>query len=360
MEPESPQIHDDSLSPDLQDFVRESSGFSPTEHERAMTTSKRQADFTSNGHNAKRSKLSAESREEKISNEEDSQNAQNVFEYEDVTIPSCETRDAQQRKRRGSKASWNQRFQELKAYRLEHGDCLVPYVYHPNTALGRWVANQRTQYRYYMNAKQDGTTDSYARGMNEERIALLEAEGFIWNTGVDSEKCGKQPRAPSSIDSWDQRFQELQDFKKSNGHCNVPTKYKPNPALGHWVTRQRDQYRLYMEEQQAGNSVCARSSMTEDRVAKLGRLGFSWTLQVRNSWEERLEQLKAYKEDRGTCDVPWKHPLLGRWVSTQRTLYRKYMKARQAGKSNPSVKGIDEERIAEMESLGFTWGKSKK
>ena len=30
---------------------------------------------------------------------------------------------------------------------------------------------------------------------------------------------------------WDQRFQELEDFKKVNGHTKVPTKSRP---LGTW------------------------------------------------------------------------------------------------------------------------------
>lgn len=34
--------------------------------------------------------------------------------------------------------SWDVRFAELKKYRQEHGDCLVPQKYAANPKLGRW------------------------------------------------------------------------------------------------------------------------------------------------------------------------------------------------------------------------------
>lgn len=36
--------------------------------------------------------------------------------------------------------------------------------------------------------------------------------------------------------SWNQRFEELQNFKKEYGHCRVPRK---TPKLGSWVDNQR-------------------------------------------------------------------------------------------------------------------------
>ena len=44
--------------------------------------------------------------------------------------------------------------------------------------------------------------------------------------------------------SWNNRFQELIEFVKENGHCNVPKNYFKNEALGLWLARQREQYRL--------------------------------------------------------------------------------------------------------------------
>ena len=39
----------------------------------------------------------------------------------------------------------NKRLEELKEYRNEYGDCLVPQGYNDNPKLGRWVNHQRAQ-----------------------------------------------------------------------------------------------------------------------------------------------------------------------------------------------------------------------
>ncbi len=38
---------------------------------------------------------------------------------------------------------------------------------------------------------------------------------------------------------WEQRFKELQEFKDTFGHCNVPARYTANERLGQWVRYQR-------------------------------------------------------------------------------------------------------------------------
>ena len=66
------------------------------------------------------------------------------------------------------------------------------------------------------------------------------------------------------------RFDELVEFKKANGHCNVPTSYKKvNRSLSIWVQGMRRKYKLYKEEGQ-------HSQMTEERIAKLESIGFVW------------------------------------------------------------------------------------
>ena len=39
--------------------------------------------------------------------------------------------------------------------------------------------------------------------------------------------------------SWKTRFDELIRYKEKRGDCKVPSEWPENPALGHWVTRQR-------------------------------------------------------------------------------------------------------------------------
>lgn len=255
--------------------------------------------------------------------------------------------------------SWDQRFQELKAYRLEHGDCLVPQKYVANPKLGRWVENQRSQYHRYMKAIQAGKSDPNASGMCAERIAQLEEVEFVWTVGRGGGKRNRGNLKPSV--SWNQRFNELKAYKEEHGDCQVPVKYPPNPQLGMWVASQRKQYHKFMEAKKAGTSDLASGGMNEERIAALEGIGFVWALAPgwdSNTWNVHLEELKAYKQEHGDCLVPSKYspnPQLGKWVVNQRAQYVQYIKETQAGATNPSVGGLTEDRIAKLEEVGFSW-----
>mmetsp|Transcript_20306 Transcript_20306/g.36804 ORF Transcript_20306/g.36804 Transcript_20306/m.36804 type:complete len:147 (-) Transcript_20306:311-751(-) len=67
------------------------------------------------------------------------------------------------------------------------------------------------------------------------------------------------------IPSWDERFKELTEFKKINGHLKVPTK---NGQLGRWVSNQRMRYRLLKDGKH--------SPLTIDKHEKLESIGFGF------------------------------------------------------------------------------------
>ena len=45
----------------------------------------------------------------------------------------------------------------------------------------------------------------------------------------------KGPTDRSKIKSWEERFEEVLEFKNNFGHMRVPQNYKENTALSHWV-----------------------------------------------------------------------------------------------------------------------------
>ena len=57
--------------------------------------------------------------------------------------------------------------------------------------------------------------------------------------------------------------------------------------------------------------------------------------------------LDAYSKEKGDCDVPRSHKLLGRWVAEQRAEY----KAKTEGKKSK----MTAERIDSLNGLGFKW-----
>ena len=215
---------------------------------------------------------------------------------------------------------WKVPFQQLCEFKLQFGHCLVPFKYSANPKLGPWVSKQRSNYRLYQEGKPCHIT--------AERIRELESVGFEWE--------------PNSL-CWDERFEELREFKLQFGHCLVPQLYSADPKLGIWVTNQRSRYRLHQEGKP--------SPMTAERIRELESIGFEWGKPSTASWNERFEQLRVFTVQFGHCLVPQLYSAnrkLGRWVSTQRSNYKLY----QEGKPSP----LTAERIRELESVGFEPG----
>jgi hypothetical protein len=218
---------------------------------------------------------------------------------------------------------WSLRFQQMCEFKAQFGHFNVPYEYTANLKLGRWVSSQRGTYRLHQN----GMPSS----MTAERIRELENVGFEWGRGKNktSLKC-----------SWNERFEQLREFKVQFGHCLVPHRYTTNRNLGIWVSNQRAQYRL----QQEGKP----SRMTAEHIRELENIGFEWWISKAIPWSERFQQLCEFKVEFGHCVVPCKYsanPTLGKWVSKQ----RHYCKLYHEGKTSQ----LTEERIRALESVDF-------
>jgi Helicase associated domain len=151
---------------------------------------------------------------------------------------------------------WNRFFALLKSYSDRHGHVLVPRLCE-TPGLGDWVTDQRRQYKAW---KQGQSTQ-----LSRERREKLEALGFAWQVRNRPE--------------WEQRFQELIQYKQVNGDCKVPQHYKENKALGKWVAKQREQFKLLKKDQH--------SFLTPYRLEKLNEIGMVW--QVRTALDLDLE-----------------------------------------------------------------------
>lgn len=104
--------------------------------------------------------------------------------------------------------NWMERFQELVAFRNQHGHCLVPNVFKENLPLAEWVKRQRYQYKLFRLGQRST--------MSVERMKSLEKLGFVWN---------------SHDQVFEERLKELEDYRAIHGDCNVPSRYSRNPQL---------------------------------------------------------------------------------------------------------------------------------
>jgi len=142
-------------------------------------------------------------------------------------------------------------------------------------------------------------------------------------------------------EKWDTRLQELLDFKKTHGHCNVPNVFPLNPQLAQWVKRQRYQHKLKAQGK--------RNTLTDARKQVLDMVGFVWDSHEA-AWAERWNELQLFFVENGHSNVPTNFDAnrqLWIWVKCQRRQHKLYQSGRPSN--------ITMERIVKMESLNFNW-----
>jgi hypothetical protein len=156
------------------------------------------------------------------------------------------------------KEKWSERFEEFQRSFDKRGHSQVPNSSNGNKQLARWVKRQRYQYRL----RKEGTPSA----MTDERIEALEKLGFVWD---------------SHGAAWEDRLKELEKFKSTHRHCNVPSCYPQNSSLASWIKCQRRQYRLFREGKD--------SNMTMERIIQLEKMGFQWDIRASKmrSWQYR-------------------------------------------------------------------------
>jgi hypothetical protein len=169
--------------------------------------------------------------------------------------------------------SWDEMFSKLLSFKISEGHCNVPIHSTSDPSLSYWVSNQRAR----------------KETLITERIKRLEEIGFVWNP-LDILWENKQRREKKKIfpdriqrldeigfawtpleQRWEYCFQKLLEFKKKNGHCNVPIRLKEDPSFGDWVYRQREE----------------RRNLRTDRKKRLTEIGFNW-----NPNKEKIQKSK--------------------------------------------------------------------
>jgi hypothetical protein len=102
---------------------------------------------------------------------------------------------------------------------------------------------------------------------------------------------------------------ELVEYKKKNGHCNVPK--RNGSSLGKWIFDQRNFFRS--------------KKLNADRYVKLVEIEFTFevaTFAIDEKWNRRFVELVEYKQKNGHCNCPTTNGSLGRWISDQRALFK--------------------------------------
>jgi outer membrane biosynthesis protein TonB len=121
--------------------------------------------------------------------------------------------------------------------------------------------------------------------------------------------------------TWNERIAELKHFVAGHGHARVPTTYEDG-SLGLWLRSVRSNYRMLKSGDPKQTAVNDSVKLDEKRIIILDDLGVEWDVaSAIKSWEERIEQLKAYKAEHGDLKIQKRHPVLGNFINDLRKKY---------------------------------------
>ena len=219
-------------------------------------------------------------------------------------------------KQKRTRKSFEQRIEDLRAYKEKHGHTNVRGS--EDMSLHDFCGKMRHA------RNNPGKSDML---INEERIAILDTLGFDWTV-----------TEWQAVKTFEQRITDLRAYKEKNGHVNV----KGNEDMSLYNFCKHNRYAR-------NNPEKGQMTLSDDKIASLDALGFTWNSKPNiKSFEQRIDDLRAYKEKHGHMKVKQKE-------DKSRADFCKRM--RQAHK-NPgkSRAALSDDRIASMDALGFDWG----
>ena len=169
------------------------------------------------------------------------------------TGASSQEKDMKQRKKpKKIMKTFEERIEELKAYKEKHGHFRVPQRSGESERLAHWCNSARRACRLFKRGKHTGGIL-----VNEKRFQMLVDIGFQWEI-------------QHSFITFEQRLCELIKFKDANGHCRVP-RSGDTIDLGVWCTSIKKACLYFMEGRRCTVGVSER--IDKDRLKKLQDVG---------------------------------------------------------------------------------------
>jgi superfamily II DNA or RNA helicase len=202
---------------------------------------------------------------------------------------------------------WLEKFEKLKVFKARYGHCEIGHEEDDDSDRQKWVRVQRAV---------------FSRGnFQPERKAMLYGIGFNWDSETDNL-------------NWRERYEQLKRHHAEHGDTDVPSQWKGDPKLAKWVGVQRRRRK---------NDL-----IDEAKIQLLDKLGFTWKIRDRGSWDDRFAEIAAFKAKHGHCDVPLRYPenpKLGRFVSNMR--------------AQRNARKLSADRVAKLETIGFAWASAR-
>lgn len=173
--------------------------------------------------------------------------------------------------------NWSKFVEDMKLFHKSYGHCVVPHDY----------SDQRlyNKMRSARGRRGQGTLDKLY-------IDQLNDIGFIWN---------------SLNENWNVFYNELCDFNKKHGHCDLSAKDIGYEHLHKKVRAYRAKFRL--------------GRMPDMEIVMLENIGFIWNT-LDHGWDIFLSKLTEFKNTHGHLKIPYKYKDKSLYNRMQATRYK--------------------------------------
>ena len=251
---------------------------------------------------------------------------------------------------------------ELKKYKAEHGDLVVPQaavvmVDGNEIKLGKWIQRLR---QLHKNTYVTPKARSNFGQMTSAQKKQLDDLGFTF-------ELPDELRAPEKTD-FDAGFSALKSYKAEHGDLFVPqSSVVQSPdgkemKLGKWVQRLRQLHKNTYVTPKARKGF---GQMTDEQLKQLEEIGFPFELPEDMKgpspveWDGAYEQLVEFQKKNKNCLVSQatiatladgSEIKLGKWVQRQRQVYKNTYVTAGARKSFGKM--TDEQKV-KLEAIGF-------
>jgi hypothetical protein len=185
---------------------------------------------------------------------------------EQTRLPIADaTRKGTKRKRRAPVKSFDDRLNDLMAFKAKYGHCDVSRR-GEDPSLGKWCSELRGSYKKVQNNQKPRIK------LSDEQIRRLNDAGFKWSLQ------GK----------FEEHFKDLMAFKAKHGHCDVAQNGE-DVSLGRWCCEMRVTYKKMKNNQKTN------TKLADEQIQRLNDAGFKWSLRKIQIFDVRFNDLMAFK-----------------------------------------------------------------
>jgi hypothetical protein len=262
--------------------------------------------------------------DETVSSDEEIENCSSCT--SSVNLDAIQQTSGNKRKRRAPQQSFDDRLNDLMAFKAKYGHCYVSQL-GENASLGQWCSQLRWSYKKIQSNQKPRTK------LSDAQIQRLSDAGFKWSLGL----------------AFDERFNDLMAFKAKFDHCDVSCNGE-DASLGKWCSHLRSSYKKMQNNQKPNNKL------SDEQIQRLNDAGFKWSLKVGSSFDKRFNDLMTFKPKYGHCDVSklGENASLGQWCGQLRSLYQKMQ-----NNQTPPIK-LSDGQIQHLNDAGFKWSLQRK